>query len=84
MTKADTRLARLKTHPSDLQWDELIAVMGDFNFSWTQSAGGSSHGHFYNSETKRKLGISKPHNPTIVKKYQIRDVLKMLEDDGFI
>lgn len=84
MTKADTRLARLKAHPTDLQWDELVAVMMDLNFSWVQNAGGSSHGHFYNAETKRKLGVSKPHNPSIVKRYQIKEVLKMLEDDGLI
>lgn len=84
MTKSETRLARLKSRPADLQWDELVAVMGDFDFKWIQNPGGSSHGHFYNSETKRKFGITKPHSPTIVKRYQIKDVLKMLEDDGFI
>ena len=84
MTKADKRLERLNSRPSNLQWDELVTVLGDFNFSWIPKAGGSSHGHFYNSETKRKLSISKPHNPTIVKNYQIKAVLQMLEDDGFI
>jgi len=58
--------------------------MGDFNFAWKQNAGGSSHGFFYNAETKRKLGISRPHNPSILKLYQIRDVLHLLEDEDLI
>ncbi len=84
MTKADKRLDRLRSRPSDFHWDELVTLMGDYNFSWSPKAGGSSHGHFYNSQTKRKLGISKPHNPAILKMYQIKDILKMLEEDGFI
>jgi hypothetical protein len=84
MAKAHKRLERLKTSPTDYQWDELVTLLGDFNFSWFPKAGGSSHGIFYNSNTKRKFSISKPHNPTILKRYQITAVLKMLEDDGFI
>lgn len=81
MTKSKTRLDRLKSRPTDLRWNEFVATLGDFGFEWKQNAGGSSHGHFYNPATKRKFSVTKPHSPSIMKRYVINDALKMLDDD---
>ncbi len=83
MTKSDSPLARLRSVPTDLQWSELVTTLEGFGFKWCQGSGGS-HGHFYHADSKRKMASYKPHNPSVVKRYQIQQILKILEEDGFI
>ncbi len=83
MTSSAKRLARLKTLPKDFSWNELIPVMQSFGFSWHTSSGGSSHGSFVNTSTKRKLvGMYKPHGAEKIKRYQLQLVLVFLEALG--
>jgi hypothetical protein len=81
MSKLEKRIGRLKSRPKDYHWDELIALMTSFNYSWAQA--GSWHGYFHNADTKHKIGISRPHNH-VLKAYQINDVLNSLRDEGHI
>lgn len=81
MSKSEKRTERLRSRPRDYRWDELIALMTSFEYTWVQA--GSSHGYFLNVRTRHKIGIARPHNH-ILKAYQISDILTSLQDEGHI
>lgn len=81
MSKSQKRIERLQSRPRDYHWDELIALLMSFDYSWVQA--GSSHGYFLNANTRHKIGMARPHNQ-ILKTYQISEVLNSLRDEGHI
>jgi hypothetical protein len=83
MSKKDKLLNKLCMIPSlkDFAWQELLTLMGRFDFKETCSGG--SHYMFEHTRGFR-FRISKTHSGGILKTYQIRDVKDAIRQIGGI
>jgi hypothetical protein len=59
MAKIDKLIARLKSHPKDFTWDELIRVLKGLGFKELQGSG--SRVKFLNREKNCLIQLYKPH-----------------------
>jgi predicted RNA binding protein YcfA (HicA-like mRNA interferase family) len=75
------RLDRLKEHPKDYTWDELVALMESLGYTLKKSSG--SGRKFIDAE-KHKISLHEPHPEKTLKAYVIRQVLSALEEHGKI
>ncbi|UXY16704.1 type II toxin-antitoxin system HicA family toxin [Chitiniphilus purpureus] len=80
MTKNDKRLQRLKTIPADYHWDELRALLESLDWTLVQSGGGSHC--FFEHVSGRRLNTYRPHPGGIMKRYQLKEVVALLDEMG--
>jgi hypothetical protein len=82
LSKLDKLIARFLTKPKDLTWDELVSVLGYYDYTEmpTGKTGGSRR-KFVNTE-KVIISLHKPHPKPIVKSYVIEQVLDHLKEKG--
>ena len=80
--KAEKALDRLKTIPRDFSWSELEAIMGQLGYA-LKTSGGSGR-KFIHPGTKATLMLHEPHPGSILKVYQVRDVLKFLRQENHL
>jgi phage gp16-like protein len=78
MSKIEKLIARLKTIPRDLTWDELVKVLAHYGYH-EQKTGktGGSRRKFINDQ-ESVISMHKPHPSNIVKQYAIRQVIDHL------
>lgn len=82
MSKIAKAVERLKSKPTDLKWREIEYILNYFGYKFLEGSG--SRLKCYHPEKKQILSIHKPHNPSILKDYQVKEVLARLREDGFI
>lgn len=82
MGRADKALERLLSVPTprDYTWAELVAVMTRLNYD-LKFAGGSGR-KFIHRSTQATLMLHEPHPGSILKVYQVRDVIRFLRQEG--
>jgi predicted RNA binding protein YcfA (HicA-like mRNA interferase family) len=79
VSKREKALARLKSKPKDFTWDELVAVMIACGYE-VKTTGGSGR-KFIHHDTGATAFLHAPHPGNILKAYQIRDILRHLEQE---
>lgn len=81
MGKKEKLLDRFKEVPSDFTWNEMNRLLRDLGYDEIKKKGktGGSRVKFAN-DNKDIINLHKPHNPEIVKKYVIRQVITVLEE----
>jgi hypothetical protein len=85
MGKKDKLIARLKTHPKDFTMDEVVSLLGFLGFHLKNKGKTSgSRIEFINSETGMKIIMHKPHPDNVLKDYQIKQILIIMEREGLI
>ena len=79
MSKNDKLLARLLSQPTDFTWDELLRVLRQLGYA-EQAAGktGGSRRAFVKAETGAIIRLHKPHPGTILKQYQLKQLIQQL------
>ena len=82
MSKHDKLIRRLLSKPKDFTWSELVSLMLVFGFNVEKSSG--SGRKFIHKETEAVLFIHEPHPSKVLKPYQVRDAVTLLEREGFI
>lgn len=82
MSKILKAVERLKRKPVDLKWREVERILNHFGYVLIEGDG--SRLKCYHPSKLQVLSIHKPHNPPVLKEYQIKDVLDRLREDGFI
>jgi len=84
MSQIEKLIARLLSYPKDFTWDELVKILNYFGFKELKTAKtGGSRRRFAN-ESKSIISLHKPHPKDILKRYQIEDIIKMLEEGGYL
>ena len=80
--RAEKALERLLSAPTprDYTWGELVAVMTRLNYE-LKSTGGSGR-KFIHRTTQATLMLHEPHPGSILKVYQVRDVIRFLRQEG--
>lgn len=77
MSKRDKLRARLDCLPKDFTWDELVTLMGHYDFKAINGSG--SRRKFVNGE-KRIVSLHCPHPGNIVKEYALIEAKALLDE----
>ena len=82
MSKQEKLLRRLASKPKDFTWSELVSLMTALGFDMEKSTG--SGRKFILEETNAVLFFHEPHPAKVLKPYQVRDAITLLEKEGFL
>ncbi len=84
MTRRDKLLARLKSRPRDLTWDELVRALEGLGYA--EAAAGRTGGsrRRFLHPTAPLIALHKPHPGNIVKMYVIDNVIEILIEEGLL
>lgn len=85
MGNIDKLIERLKSEPKDFTWKELKRIMtylGYGELSHGKTSG--SRVKFHNKELNSLINLHRPHNPEILKPYQLEYILEKLSEVGLI
>jgi hypothetical protein len=81
MSKQDKLLKRLFTRPKDFTFDELKTLLCNMGYSELKLGKTSgSRVAFYSESTERVIRLHKPHPGNILKRYQIDEIIQVLEE----
>jgi len=79
MSQLDKLKARICAKPKDFTWDELVKLLTSYGFeSLTKGKTAGSRRQFYNSTTQVAISMHKPHPGTILKEYQLKEIIALL------
>jgi len=84
MTKQEKLISRFISKPKDFSWDELIKLLNGFGYKQI-SAGktGGSRVRFIHTEHPPII-MHKPHPHSILKRYQLEDILNLFRQEGLL
>jgi hypothetical protein len=82
MSSKDKLIARLKSKPNDLKWDEVVTLCKGLDFKVIEGSG--SRVKFYHEKLDFVICMHRPHHPSIVKQYAIKQLVNDLERKGLI
>ena len=84
MSKKDKPIERLKQKPKDFTFEEVIQLMGFFGYSVV--SGGKTGGSriAFANEKKDYIRMHKPHPRSILKSYQVQNLINDLKERGLI
>ena len=85
MSKKDKLIQRLKSEPKDFTYDEVKTLLNYLGFE--ESNKGKTSGSavkFYSYNFNREILLHKPHPSSILKPYQIMQVIEILKRLGVI
>ncbi len=80
MSKKEKLIARLKEKPKDFTFDEVVQLMGYFGY--TMINGGKTGGSrvAFANDKKDYIRMHKPHPRTILKSYQVQNLIEDLKE----
>ncbi|AYM99228.1 type II toxin-antitoxin system HicA family toxin [Chryseobacterium sp. 3008163] len=85
MSKKDKLIARLKNNPKDFEYSELRTLLISLGYDEDNKGGTSGSGvMFLNKTVSSTINMHKPHNPDILKGYQIKKIIQELENNNLI
>ncbi|HYC05835.1 MAG TPA: type II toxin-antitoxin system HicA family toxin [Azospirillaceae bacterium] len=84
MGQLDKLVSRFKAKPADFTWDELVRLLESLGYR-EAGAGrtGGSRRRFVHP-TAAAIALHRPHPGNIVKLYVIKDLLRVLTEEGLI
>lgn len=84
MSKKEKLIARLKEKPKDFTFEEVMQLMGYFGYNIVPGGKtGGSRVTFANAE-KDYIRMHKPHPRTILKSYQVQNLIDDLKERDLI
>ena len=78
MSKKDKLIARFTSMPSDFHYDEIVRLLGYFDFEEIKKGKTSGSRVKFMNEEGVPIYMHKPHPSGIMKKYQLRQVKEIL------
>ena len=85
MSKKEKLLIKFKGVTKDFSWNELEILLRILGYKRLKSGKtGGAKVKFFNQEKDSLVNLHKPHNPPILKKYLIEQILEKLNNDGVI
>ena len=84
MSKKEKLIARLKEKPKDFSFEEVMQLMGYFGYSIV--SGGKTGGSriAFSNEKKDYIRMHKPHPRSILKSYQVQNLIDDLKERDLI
>lgn len=82
MSKIEKLIARVQESPTDFTWEELAKLLNHYGFDeLSKSKTAGSRRAFVHPETKQIIRLHKPHPGNILKQYQLKEILELLNLD---
>ncbi|MGG7471140.1 type II toxin-antitoxin system HicA family toxin [Chryseobacterium arthrosphaerae] len=85
MSRKEKLIARLKSKPKDFKYSELITLLKSLGYE--ENNKGKTSGSavsFLNKTIGSVIMMHKPHNPDILKGYQLKEIIEELENNNLI
>lgn len=85
MSKKEKLIARFKSKPKDFKYSELETLL--ISLGYEENNKGKTSGSavsFLNTDIGSIIMMHKPHNPDILKHYQIKEIIEELENNNLI
>jgi hypothetical protein len=79
VSKKEKLIARFLSMPSDFHYDEMVKLIGYFNFKEVKKGKTSGSRIKFMNEEGISLMMHKPHPTGIMKRYQMKQVREVLE-----
>jgi len=84
MGRSEKLIERLQSKPTDFGWDELVRLLTGFGYQLVRRGKtGGSRRRFCHLDYG-DLTLHEPHPKKILKKYQIEQIIKRLEEEGLL
>ena len=84
MSRRDKLIARLKSRPRNLSWDELVRLLGLLGYVESKAGKtGGSRRRFVHPNAPA-IALHRPHPDNTVKAYIIDEVLRVLTEETLI
>ena len=81
MNKIEKEIEKLKSRPKDFTYDELKKILNNLGFYENNKGRTSgSRVELKNKYINKKIELHKPHPNNILKRYQIDNILKLLNE----
>ena len=85
MSSFQKALDKLKSNPKAFTWKALARILSHFGFEEIKKGKtGGSRVKFYHKASGTLIVVHRPHNPEILKPYQVDDVLQKLKEGKHI
>ena len=84
MSKLEKEIERLKSKPKDYTYDELKALLNKLGFMEHNKGRTSGSRVEFIKNDRVEFELHKPHPRNILKPYQIKNIIKMLEESRLI
>ena len=78
MSKKDKLIARFKSLPSDFHYNELIKLLGHYNFKEVKKGKTSGSRVKFEDDQGVSIYLHKPHPTGLMKRYQLKQVKEIL------
>jgi predicted RNA binding protein YcfA (HicA-like mRNA interferase family) len=84
VSQRDKLVVRLKAKPKDFTWQELVRLLTAFGYAEAKrgKTGGSRRRFVH--PTAALITLHKPHPGSILKQYQVEQIIETLTQEGFL
>ena len=84
MTKKEKLIQRLRSKPNDFTWNELVSLLGHFGFDFVNAGKTSGSRVRFVHQGYPPMILHKPHPTSILKKYQLENIIDFLEQENLL
>ncbi len=85
MSKIDKLIRRFLITPNDFTYTDLVKLLAHFKYTEVKTGKtGGSRRAFINKSTKHIIRLHKPRPSTILKMYQIKNLVEELKNQGLL
>ena len=84
MSKKEKLIKRFLSIPKDFTFEELVTLLSYFGYRVDTKGKSSGSRLEFVSNEHRPIGLHRPHPSNVIKAYQLRQVLEILESEDLI
>lgn len=84
MSKLEKEIERLKSKPKNFTYDEVKYILNKIGFFEDNKGKTSGSRVRFKNDNNIKIELHKPHPRSILKIYQINEIIRVLEKGGLI
>jgi hypothetical protein len=84
VTRKEKALDRLLSAPSDLSWEDLRRALGVFGYVEHTKGKTAGSRRVFKADGLPDIRLHAPHNPPVVRRYAIEDVIATPKAEGLI
>lgn len=84
MTKRDKLIKRLALKPKDFTWQELVTLLESFGYQLFHAGRTSGSRVRFVHSVYPIITLHKPHPRPVLKRYQLEDIIELLQREGLL
>ena len=84
MGRKEKLVARLRRHPKDFTYEEMCTLLGFFGFRQSNKGATSGSRVAFVSARYGAIVMHRPHPDNVLRPYQVRQLLGVLEGKGLV